>query len=202
MTLLELKEELKIKDVYRVVKEYILNGQPVCFGGKKDVIWNLKETVSDEFGLNIKAIEIVGSAKLGFSLNPNKIGQTFNKTSDVDLLIVSSRLFDLAWNELLKLDFHYHRLTPKDKDFLKDCYETIHRGYISPERIPKKSGFGRNWWSIFDKLSNKKEFEYRKIRARIFKNWEFAEKYYSIQLVELSREKNESKPYNISDKLV
>lgn len=192
MTLFELKEELKIKNIYRVVREHILSGDPVCFKGNKETLWNLKERVSTEFGLNIKSIEIVGSAKLGFSLNPNRMGQIFNKNSDIDLLIVSSRLFDFSWYELLKLDFQYYHLSEKEKGFLNECYETIHRGYISPERIPKKSKFSGNFWSFFNSMSTMSEFENRKIRARIFKSWDFAEKYYSIQLVELSRGQNES----------
>ncbi len=96
-------------------------------------------------------------------------------------------MFDRAWHELLKLEHKYHQLREKERKFLADCYSTVHRGFISPEKLPMKTSFNKEWWDIFTKMSNEKEYEYRKIRGRLFKDWWFVEKYYSINLQKLNK---------------
>jgi predicted nucleotidyltransferase len=182
-----LRQELRHKSVSRVVNKYILGNDPLCFGKDVDLILELKEPIANHFNIHVKSIEIVGSAKLGVSLSEERYGKAYDKDSDIDLVLVSSELFDMAWHDLLRLDFISHQLTEKDGEYLKECYDTIHRGFISPDRLPPASSFGKKWWKIFSDLSNKEKYEYRKIRGRLFKNWWFVEKYYSIRLVQISR---------------
>lgn len=182
MELEALKVALLSNTISRVINKYILCEYAVCFGGKIDLILELKENLSKYFDIPVKNIEIVGSAKLGISLSDMRYGQKYNDASDIDLVLVSSELFDRAWHELLRLENQYHKLDTKDRSFLEESYDTVHRGFISPDRLPIKTPFYRYWWEIFSKLSNKKEYEYRKIRGRLFKDWWFVEKYYSINL--------------------
>lgn len=185
MNLERLKTELERNSISNVLNKHILDGDPICFNGDLDLIMNLKMSISDHFEIHIKNIEVVGSSKLGISLSEERFGKPYNEKSDIDIVIVSSELFDVAWHELLKLDFKYHKLTPKDIESLKDCYNTIHKGYIRPDKLPANIGFTKSWWQIFSELSNKEKYEYRKIRGRLFKNWWLVEKYYSIQLTKL-----------------
>src|SRR5689334_2058261 len=48
-------------------------------------------------------IVVVGSAKTGFSLKPEKAFAKFHDRSDVDVIIISAALFDDAWQRLLRL---------------------------------------------------------------------------------------------------
>jgi hypothetical protein len=185
MKLEDLKKELSRHNTSRVVNKFILSSTPVCFGGDIDLILELKETLSKLFNVHVKEIEIVGSAKLGVCLSSERYGKPFDQQSDIDLVIVSSELFDLAWHELLEFDFQYYKLTDEDRAFLEESYQTIHRGFISPDRLPPKSQFGVNWLTTFSELSRQSKFDYREIRGRLFKNWWFAEKYYSIRLNKL-----------------
>ncbi|MCX5885690.1 MAG: hypothetical protein NT096_07255 [Proteobacteria bacterium] len=187
MNLEELKLELKNKPISDVLNKHILAGEPVCFGRNLDLVIKLKKSISNHFDVHLKNIEVVGSSKLGISLSEEKLGKPYSRKSDIDIVIVSSELFDAAWHALLKLDFKFHTLNEKDRQFLKDCYDSTHRGYISPDRLPINLGFRNQWWGIFYKLSNREEYEYRKIRGRLFKNWWFVEKYYSIQLLKLKK---------------
>lgn len=62
------------------------------------------------FGKNLKTdpneIAIVGSSKTGFSLTPDKNYRKFdNEKSDIDLVVVSRKLFDIFW-EILLQDYH------------------------------------------------------------------------------------------------
>ncbi len=185
MKLEDLKKELNHYNTSRVANKFILSNTPVCFGGNIDLILELKEILSKLFNVHVKDIEIVGSAKLGLCLSSGRFGKLFDKESDIDLVLISSELFDQAWHELLELDFIYYKLKREEQKFLEESYQTIHRGFISPDRLPPKCQFGVNWLKTFSELSGQSKFDYRKIRGRLFKNWWFAEKYYSIRLNEL-----------------
>jgi predicted nucleotidyltransferase len=177
-----LKGELGNKTVSEVVNKYIFRNNPICFSGDEILISELKRALAEHFNLHTQNIEVVGSAKLGISLSNESLGRPYNKSSDIDIALVSSELFDLAWLELMKLESIFYKLPQKDRDFLTECLGAISRGYISPDKLPTVSNFSKNWWSIFSSLSNQKKYEYTKIRGRLFKDWWFAEKYYSIQL--------------------
>lgn len=188
MDLEKLKEELSSKTVSEVVNKYILRDNPICFSGDEILISEIQKNLAEHFNVHIKNIEIVGSAKLGISLSNERLGKPYDKSPDIDLAIVSSELFDLAWLELMKLEFISYKLGTKDRNFLRECLVTISNGYISPDKLPPISSFSKNWWAIFSNLSNQEKYEYRKIRGRLFKDWWFAEKYYSIQLNRLKTE--------------
>lgn len=189
MTLPEIENILNKDSVSKFVNEYILSNQPVCFRANEELIWGIKDLLSYQFNIHKKDIEIVGSGKLGISLSDERFGKEFNKKSDIDIALVSQELFNLGWNELLTLDFSYYKLSERERQDLSDSYQTIHRGFISPERLPK-SKFKEQWWKVFTELSNKQKYEYRKIRGRLFKNWSFVEKYYSIQIIKIKKRKS------------
>ncbi|WKZ33832.1 MAG: hypothetical protein QY316_05395 [Thermodesulfobacteriota bacterium] len=178
----DLEKELAISSLRMVLNEHILGGEPICFSKDKKLVYILKRKIADYFGIHLKMIEIVGSAKLGISLSDTRWGKKFDNKSDIDLAIVSPELFDKAWDDLRELDSNYYSLKDQDIVFLKECFRDIPDGYISPDKLPKKSEFRKKWWQIFIDLSSKEEFEYRKIRGRLFRSWFFVEKYYSIQL--------------------
>lgn len=182
-----LKKLLEECSVSEVVNTHVLSNRPVCFGGKDELVFKLKKRLSDYFDVHLKSIEIVGSAKLGISLgaSPNRYGRPYDDESDIDLVIVSNELFDVAWHELLKVEKDLYE--KKELDLLKSSYENIHKGYISPNLLPVKMNFFKKWWEIFENLSNGDIFESRKIRGRLFKDWWFVEKYYSIKLSELTK---------------
>lgn len=187
MDLKALQEELGKKTVSEVVNKYVFKNDPICFSGDQILISALKRALAEHFNLHVQNIEVVGSAKLGISLSNERLGKLYDKSSDIDIALISSELFDLSWLELMKLESIFYKLQQKDRDFLAECLGTISKGYISPDKLPPTSNFSKNWWSIFSNLSNQKKYEYRKIRGRLFKDWWFAEKYYSIQLNRLRK---------------
>lgn len=182
----ELKEIISTSSISEVVNNYILSNDPICFDHA--LIYKLRKSLSDHFDVHLKNIEIVGSAKIGISLNPTsgRWGKKFDGDSDIDLAIVSNELFDIAWHELIKNEDNL--LSPAEKEQLKNSYKYISQGIISPDQLPLKLEFSKKWWHIFSILSENENFEKRKIRGRLFKNWWFVEKYYSKQLANLSHQ--------------
>lgn len=187
-TLDELKTLLSQKTIPEIIHRYLLSREPVCFQKSPDAVYDLQRSLSEHFRVHTKNIEIVGSAKLGISLNPSasRYGKKYDEESDIDLVVVSGELFDKAWHELTKLDGARHTLNEKERSLLDECNNLIHRGYISPDKLPIRMDFSKNWWGVFEKLSNQEKYEKRAIRGRLFKDWWFVERYYSIMLAKLS----------------
>jgi hypothetical protein len=181
----ELKAELKKYSLSRFINKFLLNEKTICFPGNEDLILDIKEAIANHFHVHAKNIEVVGSAKLGVSLNNKRLGKSYDSGSDLDLVIVSSELFDRVWLDLSQLELKKYSLGEKDRTMLEDCCSNIRDGNIRPDMLPDKLSFKGHWWGIFNKVSNKKQYENRDIRGRLFKNWFFVEKYYSIQLVKI-----------------
>jgi hypothetical protein len=185
MDLEGLKKKLGQDSVENIINKYILCEESY-FPSGKELILELKNSIAKHFDIHSRDIEIVGSAKLGFSLNPDKIGKVFNAGSDIDLVIVSSELFDAMWRSLLILEYREnYNLDKKGQELLRECLGTIRDGYISPNRFPSIFKYHNYWWKIFNSLSSKPKYNTQKVRGRLFKNWLCVEKYYSIQLIKL-----------------
>lgn len=65
-----------------------------------------KEIVSSKLNINFHNVQIVGSAKMGYSLSPRKLLRPFHDevsgmpSSDIDIAIISENLYEQFWSEL------------------------------------------------------------------------------------------------------
>jgi|GEM_PF-2990839 len=184
----ELRELLGVKSIKEVVRRYFLTKEPICFQGDQDLVYELQKSLSDHFDVHTKDIEIVGSSKIGISLSgdPARRGKKFDEESDVDIVIVSSELFDRGWHELMNFSRQSHLFRYGDRDHIRRSFSNIKSGIISPDLLPTRMDFSQKWWEVFNRLSGQGKFETRDIRGRLFKDWWFAEHYYSIMLAKIS----------------
>jgi hypothetical protein len=60
----------------------------------------LKEDIAAHFGIHSRAIVVVGSAKLGYSVSPKKRFKPFNDVSDIDVAVVDAPLFERYWLDM------------------------------------------------------------------------------------------------------
>jgi predicted nucleotidyltransferase len=186
MNFTEFRKVIEIEGLEVAVNSLILQGSVFYFKDDFKKYFYFKNILSTKLDVHTKNIEIIGSAKLGFSLNQQRLGEPFDKESDIDIAVISDKLFDLAWSELISIrDKKWFELTPKERANLIQCQSDIYWGYISPDRVPGGTGFSKWWWSIFEELSSVADFERRKIRGRLFKSWERAQAYYCYSIQNL-----------------
>lgn len=134
------------------------------------------------------AVWIVGSAKLGFSLSQKRCRdgamlhryRPFGPASDIDVAVVSSKIFDQIWHELSR---HSHRsiAMPWDSGRLGDYLVC---GWLRPDHFPRvRLRQCDNWWDCFRRLSVDPMFGRRKVRGGLFYSTEHLQQYYirSIQ---------------------
>lgn len=142
-----------------------------------------KEIVSSNLGINFHSLQIVGSAKTGFSLSPQKVLKPFHNqdkggsSSDIDIAIVSERLFLHFWNELRGTEGIYNQF------YYKYLTGSIFRGYINDKNLQKIDGIREEWSDLVSPinvtLQDRLRFEHP-ITYRIYRSWEDLEEYQLI----------------------
>jgi len=168
----EFRDSLKTHEPLDIVRMYLIN-PGTCFVINESDLNNLKKIVSNHFSLHPNEIAIVGSAKLGFSIAPDKRYQKFSDLSDIDIAICSSELFDEIWKSVY--DYWRRESWSESKEFQKYLF----RGWIRPDKLPNVPSFGmrREWWEFFRKLTNSKKYGPYSIRGGLYKSWHFLENY-------------------------
>lgn len=141
-----------------------------------------KEIVSKSFGVSFHSAKIVGSAKLGVSLSPNKPFKKFvcrannsdERESDIDIAIVSDKLFNEIWSEIRNL--RTKTIIPK----YSKLANSIFRGYVNDKDF-KDIELIRKKWEEKISLSNIKLQDdlsiVHPISYRVYRNWEDLEDY-------------------------
>ncbi len=84
-----------------VVDTHLFAGVPFSFSGNPDIYDRMLQELSYGLKVGKQDICIVGSARIGFSLSPEKFGVPFGQFSDVDVVVVSPDLFDPSWINIL-----------------------------------------------------------------------------------------------------
>jgi hypothetical protein len=181
----QFKKDLARHESSRLVRRHIFFG--LCARLDDDSYFELREVVSSQFKVHPSCIYVVGSSKLGFSIAPEKRYRAFGDQSDIDLAIVSDRLFDQFWTAV----FDYNQNTPNWPD-KKQFTRYLFRGWIRPDKLPSSPSFPaqRDWFEFFDHLSSTRDYGSFKLRAGLYRSWMFLENYQTI-CVELCKREQE-----------
>lgn len=162
----------------RVVRKHITTGNPVHLG--YDEYIDLKERIAGEFSVHPNSVVVVGSVRLGFTLKP-KNRYRERKPVDIDVAIVSARLFASYWDTVFLAVRADPNWIAKDKGrmkFMRDLFQ----GWINPTTLPseRRFQFAQRWTNFFDGLTRTREFGIRKISGRLYKDWARLEAYQEI----------------------
>ncbi|WP_315272705.1 hypothetical protein [uncultured Abiotrophia sp.] len=85
--------------------------------GRRELYENMKRIIASEFTFDQSDVcVVVGSAKIGFSLAPNKSGRNFivkedvsnQRASDIDVAIISKKIFTVVWDTYKNLKYKTH----------------------------------------------------------------------------------------------
>jgi hypothetical protein len=176
----EFKKVLVNNGCKETYNNYIIGGSVWYFENSFRDHWfseynSFKLYISNVLNMHYNDIAIAGSAKLGFSINPKKDFKIFNESSDIDIIIISHKLFIKFWNSYLQDSINFyirdydHVCSAIFKRFIIFNGFTLSNDvYADWERLT--NGFEKNLQLRF-KISNE-------IHYRIFDSWDAAEIYY------------------------
>lgn len=178
-----------------LVVEHIFKGIPFLFDDQPAHYEILRTHLSSELGVPSNAITVVGSTRLGYSLNPSHPGQPMSETSDVDVIVADEALFDRLWNLLLRWRYPWHMRDWSDgeREWGTRHLENFIAGHCEPHRIRfARLGFPRyrrqlldfsnQWFSAFKSTSRHPELAGRDFKGRLYRSWRFATKYHAYGL--------------------
>lgn len=187
----QFKELLVTRPLENIVAEYVFSGIPFVFRNQPDSLDALRQHLSEALRFTPKNILVVGSAKIGFSLNPDRFPRQFLASSDIDVLVVDTRLFDKIWTTVLK--WHYPRkgspLGGQDAPWMRNMRKSIYWGAIMPNNIryvglslpevlrPIRD-LSTAWFDAFQSLSLYPEFSARQVSGLLYRSWEHARLYH------------------------
>jgi hypothetical protein len=159
-----------------VVQRFVTTGEPTILSPQQYV--ELKQKIAARFSIHHTEIFVVGSAKLGFSIAPNKRWRAFTETSDVDVAIVSQQLYENIWHQvsfLLARDPFIR--WPRKGRFAE--YQ-LH-GWMRPDLLPNSPALplADEWFEFFRELTSEGSCGPYKISAGLYYDMHFLEQYQS-----------------------
>ena len=156
-----------------------------------DKMDSFKEIVSSYFGVTFHSLQIVGSAKTGYSLSPRKVLRPFHDeipgepSSDIDIAVISEKLFQGFWDKLRKVKGIW-----KDRVYYNHLTESIFRGYINEKDLLKIEGPREELEAIISPanmaLQDKLGFIHP-ITYRLYRSWDDLEEYQIIGIAKAKR---------------
>lgn len=177
------QDDLKALDVGEVAQRRVTHGS--CHALNDDQYFDLKNAVARQYGIHHTQVVVVGSAKLGFSIAPQKRYREFGEMSDIDVAFASPDLYDKFWSDT----FDYWSRAgdwPNIADFRRYHF----RGWIRPDKLPATQAFARSndWWNFFQSLASTGQYGRIKITGALYKSWDFLEGYQRICLQQCKNE--------------
>lgn len=152
---------------------------------------DFKMIVSDAFDIGFNNVVMVGSAKLGMSLSPEKFLKTFTdegeNQSDIDVAIISSQLFDYFWR-LFRVAYNV-----TNKKYYRYISRGIYRGYISDTDLLNIDECRIEWMkrsNLSTKRLQRNMYFRHKIHYRIYRDWKDLEEYHMQSIQQLKGELN------------
>lgn len=182
----QFKNILLSKPLDWIVETYIFEGTPYVFRSKPRLSEALHLHLKSNLHLEKENIVIVGSAKTGFSLNPDTFPRKFSDKSDIDVVVIDEKLFDEVWTTMLKWNYPRRgQLYGIDWEWAKKRREDLYWGWFMPDKIsfgglslpsvlkPLRN-ISTNWFNAFKSLSRYPEFADRNISGRLYRTWRHA----------------------------
>ena len=202
-------------DAYRFASLWLTEGIPFAFRDCPMSFEYCRERLAKQLDEVPKSISMVGSARLGASLDPKKFGHDYDHaTSDIDLFMVSSNWFEkLRTDAELWLSRYRSRLAeprhPKEAAYWEDnaarLPSTMKRGFVDIWVIPSYKRYShaqelRRTLNTFKENLNEhlpRESRIRRdVGIRVYEDWDSALKQIGYSFVQAWERHSAMKPHN------
>ncbi|HEX7139794.1 MAG TPA: hypothetical protein VF219_18220 [Vicinamibacterales bacterium] len=186
----ELRELIFTRPAEQLVDEHVFGGDPHVFRDAPSDYQLLLTDLASSLRITAAAISVVGSAKTGFSMDPEAFGTPFHDESDVDVVVIDPDRFDRLWCTLIGWEF---RLGPQQgyrKAWLKRRHDEVYWGWFFDERLDVTRlsraaalrtlrDISYEWFEAFQSVGLRHaKLAGRKFRGRLYRTWDHARMYH------------------------
>ena len=129
---------------------WLSEGIPYAFRKCPAIYESVRSWLSVFLGVHAKEISIVGSARIGASIAPRKLGKKFSDDSDLDLVIVSKDLFRAVVEEFRQWSLAFESgevaaKNPREEKYWREnnkiAPRNITAGFLDPKFIPNREPY-------------------------------------------------------------
>lgn len=150
----------------------ILDRIPWLFD-KRAAYVNWKQSLAEALSVDPYAICIVGSAATGVSLSPSKGFTLFHERSDIDVAVISSYHFDVAWRKIRHLSSQPNMLSKtKRENIWKHRRGLLFDGCIATDKILGMLDYGPAWRDALLRAGKEPPVVGHKVKARLYRDFE------------------------------
>lgn len=178
MTVDELKNAALASSPAAFVQAGLFDRVPHIFGQDRSLFVSWKHRLAALIEVDAACIAIVGSAAVGFSLNPWKALKPFSDHSDIDVAVISSHHFLTGWRYLrmngvrrLKVDANTRRAW----DMHVDNY--IYWGTLATDYLLGVMPFGSEWLKAASVMAGIAPTQGRMVNFRIYNDYDSLRQY-------------------------
>lgn len=169
----ELKAAVVACEPRAFVSEHLLEITPHAFAGDGSAWSKYRLSLADKLDVDPQEIVLMGSAGLGFSLNPRKGFSAFHAGSDFDFGVVSSYHFDLAWRYLRQSQVRWLSLPAEVKRAIRQHRQNyVFTGTIAANWFLTILPFGKTWQAALDDMGELAPSVGRTVSLRIYKDFD------------------------------
>ncbi|MGF1936021.1 MAG: hypothetical protein RM347_016820 [Nostoc sp. ChiQUE02] len=169
-----------------IVQKYIIHGTPYIFKDDEGKYFDLQHEIATHFEERPECVLMVGSSKLGFSIAPSKLWNSFSEESDIDIAIISRGIFEKFWSELYDFDISLVSRSEREEQRYKKFLKYFFKGWLRPDLFPFKYYRTNEWFEYFKSISYK--YTPQKIAGGIYYNSDLFEKYHMQNIKNLRQE--------------
>lgn len=150
-----------------IARLWLSEGIPYAFKDRPALYESVRAWLGTRLNVDPKEIHVTGSARIGQSLAPHKIGTVFGSHSDLDLFVVSQALFDQVKADfnLWSYQFEMGEVKPGNEtekgywvDNLRRGPDLIQRGFLDSKLVPNREAYSvamniaQTMWMLKGKL--------------------------------------------------
>lgn len=171
----DFKKDLSTLTSLQIIRKYILTSE--CHILTAEQNYQLKEQVCEHLEVEYNDVIMVGSGKLGFSIKPTRRFEAFGDESDIDIAIVSTKLFEKVWNEA-----YLFKKSGADWPKASEFFRYLSGGWIRPDKLPRNQyfEFTSKWWDFFNGITTSGRYGPYPIRAGLYHSNFFLQEYQKI----------------------
>ena len=183
----QLKSRLFGGDLDLLVDDVLNDDDPWLFRRSSNSYDQLKDLVRRSLSMPHEVIDVeclvIGSAKFGYSVSPDRFGRAFTVKSDVDIAVISSQMFDLIWSRMLEWRYPWHvrKWHERDRHWGYSYLENHFVGWIEPDKIrvevagqnkvPKPiQPIASTWFDTFKRAAALEPIRGHDANARLFRS--------------------------------
>jgi hypothetical protein len=165
------------------LEQHLFDRVPHVFGDDRSLYVGWKRVLGEKIEVDPACLTVVGSAAIGSSLNPSKNLKGFDDQSDVDVAVVSSYHFTVAWRYLRTNGARRLSLDSRTRiAWDEHATKYIYWGTIATDRLLGILPFGLQWLKATSQMGALNPTQGRDVNLRIYADYESLRTYQMISI--------------------